>query len=355
MSSIEHGGPDAMQPVVHDFSTNANPLGPPDEVASAVGRANRRRYPDPDYAALRTALAGWHGVEPQRVLPTAGTSEAIRRLTLAARLHGLTEVWAPRPGYGDYACAARALSLRVREYGSGDELLRGLGAGGSCGAEGTLAWICEPNNPTGAGLPTALWTALTQVAGSRHRTVFALDRAYEPLRLVGSDPVPAEFAQRAWQCLSPNKALGLTGVRAGYLLAPVEDPMGLQDSMGSLAPSWVLSAEGVALLGAWQSPGVQTWLARCRATLALWSHAQRNALHAFGWVQQPSVVPFWLVRPIEQGAALARRLAQLRGEGIKLRETSSLGLPGCLRVSAQAPQVQQALVHAWRRAEAVTP
>ena len=344
MNRIEHGGTDGVHAVVYDFSTNANPLGPPEAVTAAVQCADRHRYPDPDYAALRAQLAAWHGVSSRRVLPTAGTSEAIRRLTLAAHLQGLREVWAPRPGYADYAFAARALGMDVHDYDDAERLLRGLAHAADKGA---LVWLCEPNNPTGRSLPASCWTALLQVrSASRH--VWALDRAYEPLRLQGGDPVPAAWADQVWQCLSPNKALGMTGVRAGYLLAPFEPSARLHESLLQLAPSWVLSAEGVALLGAWVEPAVQAWLPPCRDTLSRWAQAQRKALHELGWVQDPSVVPFWLVRPPEQGTALAQRLAQMRLEGIKLRDASSLGRPGWLRVSAQAPDAQQALAGAWR-------
>ena len=346
MNGIEHGGPDGAQAVVHDFSTNANPLGPPGAVTAAVLRANRHRYPDSNYAALRARLAAWHGVGRQRVLPTAGTSEAIRRLTLAAFLQGLRVAWTPRPGYADYAFAARALGMAVRHYDGADALLNGLATDADNDA---LVWLCEPNNPTGRSLPASFWMALLQARGvSRH--VWALDRAYEPLRLQGGDPVPAAWADLVWQCLSPNKALGMTGVRAGYLLAPRDPAAELYRSLLQLAPSWVLSAEGVALLGTWVEPAVQAWLALCRDELSGWAEAQREVLHDLGWAQDFAVVPFWLTRPPEQGTALAQRLAQMRLEGIMLRDATSLGRPGWLRVSAQAPESQRSLTRAWRRA-----
>ena len=72
MNGIEHGGPDASHPVRHDFSTNANPLGPPLLVLDALQHADRSRYPDPDYAVLREQLGAWHGLDATRVLPDRG-------------------------------------------------------------------------------------------------------------------------------------------------------------------------------------------------------------------------------------------------------------------------------------------
>lgn len=345
MIRVEHGGPDGGPPIPHDFSTNANPLGPPPGLAAALRELDRRRYPDPQYRALRERLARWHGVAPERVLPTAGTSEAIRRLTLAALQQGVGSVWVPRPGYGDYAAAANALGLRVCEFAEADELLDGLRAEEAL----ALLWLCEPCNPTGRSLLAAYWSALVRVAAQRSLVV-ALDLAYEPLRLEEASGVPLALTQQAWRCFSPNKALCLTGVRAGYLVAPAHDALGLLPCVEALAPSWVLSAEGAALLEALPFAATQDWLAQSRAQLQRWGQDQREALASLGWQQQPSVTNFWLARPVEQGAALQQRLARLREQGVKLRDATSFGLPGWVRVSVQPPLSQQALVDAWRDA-----
>lgn len=345
---FEHGGPDGGTPVTHDFSSNVNPLGPPPEMATAVQNADRGRYPDPHYRQLRERLADWHAAVVSRVLPTAGTSEAIRRLTLAARLQGIRSVWLPQPGYGDYRAAADALCLSVQDYADGDALLQGL-ADGSVPA---LVWLCEPCNPTGQSLPTTFWSALAGMASQRPLTL-AIDRAYEPLRLDGIDPVPPAVAEQAWQCFSPNKAFGLPGVRAGYLLAPAGGG-GAADALPAcveaLAPSWVLSAEGVALLDALPAASTQPWLGQARHTLAQWVQTQRDNLQALGWHQRESSVPFWLARPAQQDESLQHQLARLRVQGVKLRDATSFGLPGWVRVSAQAPLAQQALIAAWRHA-----
>ena len=77
----EHGGADSGPAIAHDFSSNANPIGAPLTVLEAIRRADRHRYPDPHYRALREQLGQVLGIAPNQVLPTAGSSEAIRRLT----------------------------------------------------------------------------------------------------------------------------------------------------------------------------------------------------------------------------------------------------------------------------------
>lgn len=338
----EHGGPDSGPPIVHDFSSNANPLGAPDEVVKAILAADRQRYPDPDYRALRECLAQVLAVQTMRVLPTAGSSEAIRRLTLAASLGRVRQVWVPQPGYGDYRAAAQALDMEVQGYASGEALISAL----TTQVGPSLVWLCEPCNPTGQSLPPSFWAALAELQRQRD-VILVLDRAYEPLRLAGQDPVPTALADQCWQLCSPNKALGLTGVRAGYVIAPVDDVVLDLAKVRALSPSWVLSAEGVAMLQAWHQPGTQAWLALSRQKLTLWMAAQQATLTELGWHCLPSVVPFMLARP-------AHSVSSLRDHGIKLRDAASFGLPGWVRLSAQSPLAQQALLQVLAQME-ITP
>jgi len=309
----EHGGPDGGPPVAHDFSTNASPLGPPPRLWQAVQAADRRAYPDPHYRALRRRLG-----HEDLVLPTAGGAEGIRRLTLAARLAGRFEAWVPQPGFGDYAVAAQALGLAVKPYAAPAEIRPSAPA---------LVWICEPCNPTGDS--TAAWPDLRE-----HLVV--VDRAYEPLRLAGEAPA---LPPQAWQLVCPNKALGLTGVRAGYLVAPAADEVWARAL--SLAPSWVLSAEGVAMLMHWPDDDTAAWLAGMRAQLRDWTATQRALLAGLGWLQRPSCTHFWLARPPRAGT-----VPRLRERGLLLRDAASFGLPGWVRVSAQPPAAQAALQQA---------
>lgn len=309
----EHGGPDDGPAPAFDFSTNASPLGPPPALLAAVQAADRLSYPDPHYRALRRRLG-----DEDLVLPTAGGAEGIRRLTLAAMLTGRREVWVPQPGFGDYALAAQALGLTVKPYAQPEDIAPAAPA---------LVWICEPCNPTGASV--AAWPDLSG-------QLVIVDRAYEPLRLSGDAPA---LPPGAWQLLCPNKALGLTGIRAGYCVAPTTDDVWRHAL--SLAPSWVLSAEGVAMLTHWLDDDTQAWLAQTRARLRGWTAAQRALLADLDWLQQPSCTNFWLARPPRADVAL-----RLRERGIRARDATSFGLPGWVRVSAQPPVARQALQQA---------
>ncbi len=312
---IEHGGPDRLGVPAWDFSTNANSCGPAPDALRAVQQADATRYPDPTYAALRERLGQWHGVPPERIVVAASASECIARLSAAvARTWPQASVFVPQPGYADYANAATACGLRPV----------------TAAGDAQLVWHTEPASPTGR---------TQRVPSTRDGAVLVLDLAYAPLRL--QEPAPLLPAS-AWQLMSPNKALGLTGVRGAYAIAPVSAGPLLQ-AVQQRAPSWPLGAHGVAMLMSWATPATQSWLAASLDTLRTWKIDQLALCERLGWQVQPSVTPFFVACGPD-GAALQR----LRERGIKLRNTASMGLAGWVRMSVQPPAAQQALADAMQ-------
>jgi histidinol-phosphate aminotransferase len=312
-----HGGPDTLGVPGHDFSTNANACGPCPRALAAVQGADAARYPDPAYAQLRDALAAFHGVDPARIVPAGSASEFIFRVTAWAAQRGVRDVALPRHGYGDYAQAAAAWKLREAP-------------------EGGLTWACEPSSPLGQ----------QEERVAPGAAIVVLDRAYEPLRLSGACSMHDDALSRVWQLWSPNKALGLTGVRAAYAIAPVNNEAAAAE-LDALAPSWTVGAHGVAMLQSWCEPPVQHWLARARVVLREWKARQQALCEEMRWTVLPGDASFFVVRAPE----LARTLPALRGRGIKLRDCASFGLPGHVRLSVQAPASQDALRRAWLELE----
>ena len=329
-----HGGPDALGVPVHDFSTNANACGPCPDALDALRRADFARYPDPSYAALRRQLAGFHGVAPERVVIAASASEFIHRISALAHHAGLRCATMPPHAYGDYARAASVWGLTCE------------GAGRSTGAP-ALHWACEPSSPLGVADD-----ALAHWSGDRAKPgdVRVLDCAYAPLRLVGQSPtVPLDV----WQLWTPNKALGLTGVRAAYAVAPDGAQAAAAEAR---APSWPLGADGVAMLNAWVEEGAQAWLANSLATLRAWKSEQVALCTGLDWQLVPgSVANFFVARLPLPESHTAPVLGRLRAQGVKLRDCASFGLPGHVRLGVLPPASQQALRAAWLAATSARP
>lgn len=330
-----HGGPDALGVPAHDFSTNANSCGPCPAALQALQAAHAQQYPDPAYTALRARLGSFHGVDAARIVLAGSASEFIHRISAHAARRGLRHALLPVHSYGDYAQAAHTWGLKV---------LRRPAPAGEAPA---LHWACEPSSPLGRADPVlAQWPARAPAGVDLH----VLDCAYQPLRLDGRrSALPAG----AWQVWTPNKALGMTGVRAAYAVAP-EGADADAAALQALAPSWVVGAHGVAFLEAWTTPAVQQWLAASLAQLAQWKAAQMALCAALGWQVEPGSLANYLVArwPAAEAARMAARLDWLRREhGIKLRDTASFGLPGAVRLGVLPPASQQALARAWQAAQ----
>ncbi|MBW3656150.1 MAG: aminotransferase class I/II-fold pyridoxal phosphate-dependent enzyme [Gemmatimonadetes bacterium] len=315
-----HGGPDGQGGAVHDFSTNANACGPCPPALAAVQAADATRYPDPGYTALREVLGGFHGVQPWRIVPAGSASEFIFRITVWAARAGARRVALPLHGYGDYGQAARAYGLA-----------------GTALADAQLVWACDPASPLG--------TADDTLSAAGQRATVVLDRAYEPLRLSGALALDPAALDRCWQLWTPNKALGLTGLRAAYAIAPAGAQHPVED-LQALAPSWVIGSHGVALLQAWTEAAVRQWLARSLQTLRDWKQQQVALCQGLGWTAVPSQANYFTCRVGHDAADLLR----LRAHGVQVRDCTSFGLPGHLRLSVQPPAAQQALRTAWEAA-----
>lgn len=325
-ASFFHGGPDALGVPPHDFSTNANAVGPCPPALQALNGADLARYPDPGGTRVRQALAVFHGVDPSRVLLLASASEGIQRLSAWAARTPDASVWLPPTHYGDCARAATAHGLRRT----------------ADAAVARLVWACEPSTPFGrseAGLRE-------RVQGLGRDQCLVLDRAYEPLRLGGAPTVTGPMPDAVWQLMSPNKALGLTGVRGAYAIAPAHaaDAVRALEAMG---PSWPLGAHAEAMLLSWTSAAVQQWLQTSLTRLREWRDRQQRVCESLGWVVQPGDANFMTVAP--RVPVPQARLAALRQDhGVKLRDCASFGLPGILRLGVLSPAAQDALAQGWR-------
>lgn len=330
---LTHGGPDALGVPLYDFSTNSNACGPCPHALAAVQQADATRYPDPQYTALKAELAAFHRVNPARIVLAASASEFIHRISAWVARSGQASgaaVCFPPHHYSDYAQAAQAWGLPVTTEPS----------------RAALLWCCEPSSPLGQ--PQANMAAWVDgLMAHPYRQQIVLDCAYAPLRLSGTPSLNAAQMNAVWQLWTPNKALGLTGIRAAYAIAPLE----LESAVGALtalSPSWPIGAHGVALLEAWCRAPSQQWLAQTLPILRVWKAQQVAQCASWGWQVLPSEANFFAARPgVEDVPAW---LHALRSHGIKLRDATSFGLPGHVRLGVLPPEALGALVQALQHA-----
>ena len=300
----DHGGDVAavaaalgLEPTeILDLSASFNPDAPDLTALAKTELDSLGRYPDP--TAATAAMAAALGTTPDCVLLTNGGSEAI---ALVAADLGRAAVAGP-----EFSLYARHLTEVVDP------------------AEDPRAprIRSNPNNPTGR-LAAAEYTAAVW------------DEAFYPLA-AGAWSRRDVTAGRAVAVVgSLTKVFACPGLRVGYVHA---DPA-VVARLGGRQPRWALNGLAATL--------VPELLAR--ADLPAWAAAtarRRAALEAAIPGVERSDANFVLVR-VEDGAAAARaRLARL---GVLVRDCTSFGLPGHIRVAVPDEGGLARLVVAWEQ------
>jgi len=328
-----------------DFSSNQSPLGAAPGVAAAVASAVVDAYPDPHATELTARLAERHGVDPAQVVCGNGSTELIRLVAQLALAPGDVAV-SLAPSFGECEVATRLAGARLEEV----RLVHaGDGAGFFCDEPALgaaldahrprLCWLCSPNNPTGAALPAALIAAL--VAGFP-ATLFVLDEAYCDLLPEPQWQADLLAAGNLLVLHSMTKYWGLAGLRLGHAVAAPA----LAAALRAAAPPWSVNAAA-------QAAGV--------AALADLDHHRRSVdlltgererlvagLRARGWVTEPTTAGFFLIHVGDAPAARRALLAQ----GCLVRDCTSFGLPGHVRVSPRHPAQNDLLLEEFA---ALTP
>jgi histidinol-phosphate aminotransferase len=320
-----HGGTDSIPDPRYDFSSNANPLGPCPSVLAAVRSADVTRYPDPGYTQLRATLAAHHQTVPERIVVGAGASELILRLI--ARTEGTVQQLAPT--FSEYARGARLAGRKLISARSAAAFLRAQSKHPGVG------FVCWPNNPTGD-----LWSP-EFVSAAASAGPLVVDLAYAPLCDAGHAAAIEAAAAGAYRLYSPNKAFGLTGVRGAYLITPRADRR-----LIVAAPSWVIGRDAVALLESATEPRARSWLAQGLPRVNRWRARLADSLRRLGLCVRESPATFLLAN-VGNGTRIT---AHLRRQDVRVRDCSSFGLKQWIRLSAQPPAAQKALLAALERA-----
>lgn len=286
-------------------------------------------YPEDSYDEFRTAAAGWIGADPAQVIPGHGI-QALTIAVVSAFIEPGDAVVIPSPTYGLYAQVCRGAGAVVHRVQSGPALAIDLEAVLAMArhANAKLAWICDPNNPTGLRIDPALWSAF--VEGLPAGCVAVVDEAYvdyvDPSERVDR---LADIAQEAPVIVlrTFSKIFGLAGLRLGYAivhesLAPhvnaVHEPFNV--NRAALAAG-LASLKRVQLL-----PERRDQVHCAREALVA-------PLESTGMKALPSDANFVLIELGIDDQAVFDALAE---QGLIVRPGSELGLPGYVRVTTGA-------------------
>lgn len=214
-----------------DFSASINPLGVPWSVITEVMKNIRslHHYPDPDAKRLRQEIAKYHDVEPESIVCGNGSTELIYLIVRALRPDA---VLIPAPTFSEYEKACRMSDNRVvteyklKKEESFDinpdrfiEELKRLAACHSSPGTNIMAFLCNPNNPTGRLLKRSDIMKIAD-ASKMLRCYLVVDEAFVDfapeesiIKDVGGNPYLIVLR-------SMTKFYALAGLRLGYGIFP---------------------------------------------------------------------------------------------------------------------------------------
>ncbi|MCK1821673.1 Rv2231c family pyridoxal phosphate-dependent protein CobC [Streptomyces sp. XM83C] len=294
-----------------DLAVNVRAGTPPVWLRERIAGALEDLAAYPDGRAARAAVAARHGVEPGRVLLTAGAAEAF---VLLARALDVRRPVVVHPQFTEPEAALRDAGHEV-----GRVLLREADGfrldAAAVPEDADLVVIGNPTNPTSVLHPAEAVAAL-----ARPGRCLVVDEAFmdavpgEREALAGRTDVPGLVVLR-----SLTKTWGLAGLRIGYVVSSPEVIAALERAQ----PLWPVSTPALAAAQACVAPAALAEAedaARAIAGDRAYLVAGLTAFAGAGLrVVTPAEGPFVLVRV--PGAADVRRRLRERGWAVRRGDT----------------------------------
>ncbi|OXM86678.1 cobyric acid synthase [Paenibacillus rigui] len=307
-----------------DFSSNMNPLGPPD----IVGDIMRDRwkelaaYPDPAVRELRSKLSAVYGIPAEAILVGNGAAELI---DLAVRVlkPGVTAL--ARPSFSEYEEAVAKVGGRIYELPLRDangfvletgEVERAL-------AVSELLFLGSPNNPTGRLMPAQVRTMLVEGAWKKP---IILDEAFmdfcpdeEKLSLIKE----AAALPNLMVIRSMTKFYAIPGLRLGFIVAHPDRIRAMRQLQVQWSVNTLAQHVGTAVLDD------SAYAARTHAWLAEERPWMLERLAALGLIVTPSETNYVLFSLRGLGLQVKELQAEMGRRGILIRDASLFpGLDG---------------------------
>jgi histidinol-phosphate aminotransferase len=309
-------------------------------------------YPDDDCYELSRALAAYHGVPPEQVLVTAGSTALLGLLCRTMLAPGLNAVTSER-SFIVYSMAVRSTGAQLIQTPMRDNAFD-LGAILDAIDESTrLVFLANPNNPTGTLLDAR--TVGRFLAKVPSHVVVVLDEAYYEFASHYAGMQQIEYSHSLDYLRQGasvvvlrtfSKAHGLAGLRVGYGLGPEELLAYCARMRNTFSVSSVAQAAAIAALGD------EDHIARTVTNNAAQMQVLLDGLSDLGYGVQATAANFVYCDLGEEASIVARRL---RGEGVSVRPLGVWGAPASIRVTVGTPDQNRFFLNAIGRVASHSP
>jgi histidinol-phosphate aminotransferase len=331
------------------MASNENPFGPSPKALEAIRIAATQAnfYPDNDTSELRLKLADYLHVNPEQVVVTAGSTEALNALGRTLLAPGLNAVTSER-SFIIYPIATNAAGGRLIEVPMRNDAFDLDAILAAVDGNTRLIYLANPNNPTGTMFDAAAFAGFLERVPEHVVTV--LDEAYCDFAVFFAKARGVDYshsldyvrASRAKLVVlrTFSKAHGLAGLRVGYALGCAELIRYL---------SRVRTTFSVSSLGQSAAIAALDDTAHIRMTVennAAGANLLSEALTAMGFRVLPTWANFIYVELGEDAAGIAKRIEE---EGIIIRPMTAWGAPNAMRVTVGTPEQNRAFLAAFKK------
>lgn len=337
------------------MASNENPFGPSPAALAALrdAAAESNFYPDAENTELRRLLAARHGVKPEELLITCGSSSMLNIIARTLLAPGLNAITSER-SFIVYPIAVRSTGaefVTVPMRGNGFDL-EAIAA--RITTETRAVFIANPNNPTGTLLeapemdrfvdrvPQKVCVVLDE-AYAEFAEYFAGERGVQYSRSI-------EYVREGRNVVvlrTFSKAQGLAGIRIGYGIAPA----GLMEYFARMKT--VFTVSGVAEAAAIAALNDAGHIRRTQENNAAGAQWLTERIRELGIEVMPTWANFLYIELGEDASGVARRL---QNEGVIVRPlTGSWGAPTAIRVTVGTPEQNQTFFRAFKKVMERTP
>jgi histidinol-phosphate aminotransferase len=281
---------------------NENPLGPCPEAVDAAAKITKylnRYQPTDEKEQFLKAVAAAEGLKPENIIPFAGSSDPLYRITLAYTSPTRSLVMGD-PGYEASGRAAEFIGAKVHRIPLRLDHSHDVKAMVAADPQAGMFYLCNPNNPTGTvtSKEDIAWLIDNKPKGS----ILLLDEAYihfstaemgSPLVSAGKDVIVLRTF---------SKAYGMAGLRMGMALGRPD----LLEKMMPYGGGGFIPMTG--LVAATASVRVPTLVPSRRKANADTRESVFNFLERKKFAYVPSTTNFFMLEANRPGGELARAM-----------------------------------------------
>jgi len=231
----EEGVIDKENPLIR-LSSNENPYSPSPAMKKVIQNFGPElcRYPNQFFSELENQIAEIEGIDPAHVVITSGSREGLKAVGMMKAMKG-EQIITCLPTYRALIDYADHIGAVIKALPLDKNMLFDLSAiEESIDDQTSMAFVCNPNNPTGTLLDAEyLKEWCTRV--SQKITVFVDEIYYDYIEAEGY-PSMKSLAIEGHDVIvarTLSKVYGLAGIRIGYMIATEETATAIRESLHS--------------------------------------------------------------------------------------------------------------------------